>query len=77
MSAIEHIAKWHGLFSIIRNDDVVLLAVLIISAVRIHYGNDPPLSKFRLYSKYQPETKLSNYLLMAFSQGILNPRLYA
>ena len=85
MGVFEHIAKWQQLLTTTFSPSLslVFLILLLLSfaffAVFIHALNisllalalPPPIFKNR------PETKLYNYLAIAFSQGILNPRLYA
>lgn len=87
MSAAEHIAQWQQLFALVKTDkfSLFLFASLIIAFIVLTFPfaknyriKTPPLSRFRLYSsRYRPEIKLFNHLLLAFSQGILNPRIYA
>lgn len=85
MSAMDHIAKWQNLFmavvlkSTMLSSFVFLLwAVVIFSCVRIYaksifspFAQSPPVTH------HEQELTLHDYLVIAFSQGILNSRLYA
>lgn len=86
MSFTEHIAKWQQLFIAMPNKSLlfsafVLLFVLLIALLPIipkTRGEMMLPQRFRnhLY-KHKPEIKLFNHLLVTFSQGILNPKIYA
>ena len=85
MRATEHIAQWQQLFTTTPGKNllssalallVALLAVLFPVIPRAR--NKLLLQKFRNYFyKHKPEIKLFHHLLLAFSQGILHPRIYA
>lgn len=85
MGVIEHIAKWQRLFTATfpQSGDLTFLIFLLFSSafvsVFVHAPNiGPPALAFSpSISKNKPETKLFNYFVIIFSQGILNPRLYA
>lgn len=85
MSAMDHIAKWQGLFTAIVLKSnmssslfLLLLAVVIFLYVRLYVKSIfflfvlPPS-----FAHNKQELTLFNYLVILFSQGILNPRLYA
>lgn len=85
MSTADHIAKWQQLFTVTPEKNLLLLslALLVLMLVALFpfiskVRNKLPYQRFRNYIyKHKPEIKLFDHLLIAFSQGILNPRLYA
>lgn len=85
MDVFEHIAKWQRLFTgtFSQSSDLAFLILLFLSfAFFIVFTHAPNISPFVLASsplipQNKPETKLFNYFVTVFSQGILNSRLYA
>lgn len=73
MGVFEHIAKWQQFSAIF------LLFAFVLFVVFIRAQNISPLHLVLspLVFKNRPETKLFNHLVIVFSQGILNSRLYA
>lgn len=85
MGASEHIAKWQQLFTatLSKSDAfasiIFLLLTFVFLAVFARAQNISPLT-LALYPpipKNKPETKLFNHLVIAFLQGILNPKIYS
>lgn len=84
MSVIEHIVHWRQLFILIMDNNFSLLFfVFFFFPVLLSFMNSKVRDKLfsqRFYKSFcrdKPEIKLFNYLLIAFSQGILHPRVYA
>ncbi len=83
MNIAEHINKWQQLFTVIQEKGssllllslFILLAVLFSTDVRVR---SKLLSRrFRSYLyKYKPELRLCDRFLIAFSQGILHPKIF-
>jgi len=82
MGVTEHIAKWQEMFLAIPFSGVLLTLLLgIVLAVwylsqRTYFSLSPPL-KLKFYKKEHPDIKLFDNLLLAFSNGILHPKIYA
>lgn len=85
MGVIEHIAKWQQLSiaTFLKSDVVAFIILLLITFILIDvFARAPGISSPALVlhspvTKNKPDIKLFNYLVIAFSQGILNPRIYA
>jgi len=85
MGVAEHIAKWQQLFTAVfsKSDGLAFIILFLFAAVLfIIFVRRSDVSLLaRVLSppipKTEPEVKLFNQLVVAFSQGILNPRLYA
>lgn len=86
MSFAQHIAQWQQLFTAMPDKNPLffafaLLCILLIAlALILPRARDKMMlpQKFRNYLyKQRPEIKLFNHLIVTFSQGILNPRIYA
>lgn len=85
MSVIEHISLWQSMLIAIPQESLTLLALLVLSIAAIFATKDvlaPPrlsssevLTK-RLYLREHPDLLLFVPLKEAFSQGILNPKIY-
>lgn len=86
MSFIEHLSRWQSMFTttVAKNafaQDLLLLLAVVFVAVAIfkrsllllfsHYT-----TRWRFYIRHNPELSLFNPLKEAFSQGILNPKIY-
>lgn len=84
MSATEHIAKWHQTFlGIPTKTNLLALAMLFLAIVSIPFVK--PLSQFekltelaaRLFAYHKAHfVKIFDPLLLAFSDGILNSKIY-
>lgn len=85
MSATDHVVKWKQLFTVIPEKNLLLLSLALLVLVLValfpltpKVRDKLPHQQFRHYLyTHSPEIKLFDHLLAAFSQGILNPRLYA
>lgn len=85
MGIVEHISLWQGMFTAVPQESLMLLALLILLVAVIfviknilapsHLSSSEVLTR-RLYSKEHPNLLLFNPLKEAFSQGILNPKIY-
>lgn len=84
MGFVEHIAKWQQLFTVTfpESGEVAFVIFLVITFVYLAvFARAPNISGLVLplfppVPKNKPEAKLFNYLVIAFSQGILNPKIY-
>jgi len=86
MSFTEHLTQWQSMFTttVTQNAFTVILLLLlavVFVAVGIFKRNLLLLSsrhttRWRLYIKQKPNLSLFNPLKEAFSQGILNPKIY-
>ncbi len=86
MNVSEHIALWQGMLTNLPQNrgllDLLLLAVVLITVsvlFKIPLWKFPERAapRFRLYIKQHPHLRLFNSLIEKFSQGILNPQIYA
>ncbi len=85
MNLGEHISQWQQLFTVTREKNLLLslfflLAVSLVSSFHINTRVYDRLKsqRFRNYSyQHKPEIKLFDYIVVLFSKGILNPRIYA
>lgn len=85
MGIVEHISLWQGMFTAMPQEGLLFMALLILLVAVIFVTKNilaPPrlsngeiLTK-RLYLKEHPDLPLFNPLKEAFSQGILNPKIY-
>lgn len=85
MGIVEHISLWQSMFTAMPQESLMLLALLILLVAVIFVTKNilvPPrlfsseaLTK-QLYLKEHPDLPLFNPLKEAFSQGILNPKIY-
>lgn len=73
MGVFEHIEKWQQFSTTL----LLFAFVLFIIFVRALNVSSSALALSSPIQKNKPETKLFNHLVTIFSQGILNPRLYA
>jgi hypothetical protein len=88
MAFSEHLSRWQGMFTAIpQKADVLITLFLLISAfgafllfnLRRHLlllMFSRLSDRWRLYIKQNPHLSLFNHLREAFSQGILNPKIY-
>lgn len=85
MSVIEHISLWQSMFTAMPQESFMLFALLILLVVVIFViknilvrarlsGSGAFINKLSL--KKNPDLTLFNPLKEAFSQGILNPKIY-
>ncbi len=84
MSVGDHIAKWRGLFeaSPQLNAFFLLLALfttaIFVKRVRTNLAFAPPsYVSYKRYKQNHLDTNLFNNLIVAFSDGILHPQVYA
>ncbi len=85
MGILEHISQWQQFFTIIRGKRLLvsLLSLLVFFAIvafavpiKLREKLKRLQSRQHLYW-HKPEIKLFDYLVLAFSKGILNPKIYA
>ena len=87
MTPLEHISAWQNMFTatVTQNSDqfIILMSLfgltfIAIAALRLMFDSCVALleSRQKLYAKRLPAFSLTNPLQEAFSQGILNPKLY-
>ena len=78
MSLNEHITKWQRLFTVVPEKNLLLSALILLTILCMALFSIIPNIRDKLLSyRNKPEIKLYNYLLIVFSQGILNPHIYA
>ncbi|MBI2075099.1 MAG: hypothetical protein HYT82_00330 [Candidatus Harrisonbacteria bacterium] len=88
MTFAEHLSHWQGMFTAIpqkANLFVMLLAlILVVGALAFFILKQHQLlllkyflDRWRLYLKQNPHILSFHHLREAFSQGILNPKIYA
>lgn len=85
MSVPEHINQWKQLFTAIQERSLLLFlsALLVFLPVSLFTINIREYNrlKFQLFRNYlyrhKPEIKLFDYLVVAFSQGNIHPKIYA
>lgn len=84
MGIMEHIARWHGAFTgIPTQTKLAVLALALLAVALIPFAkpfselrNLPALTvRMRAYQRTR-FAKIFNPLLLAFSDGILNPKIY-
>ncbi len=86
MTFSEHFAHWQAMFTTVAPQKALALALLLLLAVvfvavGIFKRNllllfSYHVTRWRLYIKQNPNLSLFNPLREAFSQGILNPKIY-
>jgi len=86
MNLVEHLSRWRGMFTAICAKANLLIQFLLLAFAFVIFafalGPHLPLlfnhhsSRWRLYIKQNPQLLLFDYLREAFSQGILNPKIY-
>ncbi len=85
MSISEHISQWQQIFTVVRGKSLALsllpllvfLCALVLTVTTKAYEK-LKYQRFRKYFyRYKPELKLFDYLLSAFSQGLIHPKIYA
>lgn len=81
MSTPEHILRWQQMFFALPQLAYFLIVIAVFTFVfRFlipQFTLAPPaFLNFRTYKLNHPDSKLFNYLLLAFSDGILHPKIY-
>ncbi len=86
MTFSEHLARWQAMFTTIAPQKALILALLVLLAVvfvavgvfkrNIFLLSNYYATRWRLYIKQNPYLPLFNPLKEAFSQGILNPKIF-
>lgn len=88
MTFSDHLSRWKGMFTAItQKANLFILLFLLISSVGalLLFNARRRLllllfsrfsNRWRLYIRHNPELSLFNPLREAFSQGILNPKIY-
>lgn len=83
MGITQHIAKWQQMFQARPFTNISLLFLLgafftaTVFYMGKHFSLAPPLaSKLNYYQKEHPDSNLFDKLLLAFSDGILHPKIY-
>jgi len=86
MNFSEHMALWQGMFmSLPQNTallDMLTLALVLVAVIAFWHNpltelSERVVSRWRLYIKQNPQIRLFNSLVEKFSQGILNPKIFA
>ncbi len=78
MTFAEHLANWQAMFTttapqkMLAFVSLLLLVVVFVALFLFSYYT----TRWRLYIKQNPNLSLFNPLREAFSQGILNPKIY-
>ena len=83
MSVTEHIGQWQQTFlGIPTKTNLLMLALLLLAVIAIPFAKtftqikqSEPVVRFISYFK-DAATKILNPFLLAFSDGILNPKIY-
>lgn len=81
MSVTEHISKWLQMFLAIPFSGALFILLGLVFAVwylsqRNYFSLSPPM-RLKFYKREHPDIKLFDNLLLAFSKGILHPKIYA
>lgn len=82
MGVLEHISKWQQVLQAIPSSAFFLFALGLLFIARSFYSrayfllSPPQRNSPRLYYKEHPDINLFNSLLLAFSDGILHPKIY-
>lgn len=82
MSPLEHIEAWQDMFTAIPATEILLLLSLLLFALfTLHRlpskWPQPILQAFYIPQPYRtPRLSFSSYLAQAFSDGVLNPKLF-
>ena len=82
MAGFDHFTSWLRAFiGIPATDFLVLLVILFavgIVADKWRISDDPPYTeKYKYYTREHPDRPLYNYFLLIFSNGILQPKIFA
>ena len=84
MGVFEHINKWQQFFTVIREKSLLLSLFALLTFFKItSFAVFKKLyeklkhQRFRKYFyRYNPEMKVFNNLALAFSRGIIKPKIY-
>lgn len=85
MSISEHISQWQQFFSMVREKSLLLSLFLLLVFIQVVVGSSTVKAyeklkhgRFRNYFyRHKPEIKLFDHLALAFSKGIIHPKIYA
>ncbi|MBI5401245.1 hypothetical protein HZB05_00215 [Candidatus Wolfebacteria bacterium] len=86
MNFLEHIAIWQGMTTTLPQEVglLILLVLAVLFVAVVAFWQNPLFefferiaSRWRLYIKQNSQIYLFNSLTEEFSQGILNPKIYA
>ena len=82
MTISQHLSEWQQIFTLGSSpDQSLLLLALLTPAIAFTFFREflsSYLVNFYLrYKRQNPDLKLFDYLLLAFSKGILHPKVYA
>lgn len=76
MDAFEHIATWKSLILTVPSGIYVLALFTLVLVFQIFLSASPPLLRQFLYYRKVKSQPIIFRLTLAFSDGILNPKLY-
>jgi hypothetical protein len=84
MSPFEHIAAWQSMFTSLSRQQqdigslvlLLLVSFLVVAWIRKIYPPSKNLLRQFLYVRHKEYIPLGNFLQEAFSNGILNPKIY-
>lgn len=84
MNISEHISAWQRFFTMLREKNLFLslFSILIIFAINLstakEWKDGEQRQRLRSYLyRHKPELKLFDFLALAFSDGIIHPKIYA
>lgn len=82
MTISQHLGKWQQIFTLDSSSNQFLLLLTLLTAGTAFIFLKEFLSLYldNFYVRYKrenPDLKLFDYLLLAFSKGILHPKIYA
>lgn len=82
MTISQHLSEWHQIFTLGSSSDQFLLLLALLTAGIAFTFFKELLSPYSVnfyvrYKRENPDLKLFDYLLLAFSKGILHPKIYA
>ena len=84
MNLFEHISQWKQLFTAVHGKSLLsfLSVLLIFLPIALLAADARAYNRLKLQwlrshlYRYKPEIKLFDYLVVAFSQGIIHPEIY-
>ncbi|MBI2327696.1 hypothetical protein HYU92_05260 [Candidatus Curtissbacteria bacterium] len=83
MTITQHIASWQQMFAAVSSANILSLVLVLIplglglSFLKRVMLDPPELQLYKRYVKENSSLKLFDYLLLAFSRGILHSKIYA
>ncbi|GEM_PF-1802473 len=84
MTLMEHLSQWQAMTRAVVPQGLLLLAALLFLVFwivqpihRLRLLNPPNSISIFFYRRYQSQIRSLNRMLLAFSDGILNPKLFA